>query len=79
MNIVLDCRVCVCPAWSGVERRAAAEALVPVLLAHTSPQGAGTAPSALPPTLTLTHAHTHTPCYMHAVMFENILRLTPFS
>lgn len=25
-----------------------------------------------------THVHTHTPCYMHPLMFENILRLTHF-
>lgn len=45
--IVLDCQVSVCVrvrAW----QRAAAEALVPVLLAHSSPQGSGRPPACLP-------------------------------
>lgn len=40
MNIVSDCQVCACATTRG-----AAEAPVPVSVAHTSPQGAGRAPS----------------------------------
>lgn len=46
-RIALNCQVCACVcvcAW----QRAAAEALVPVILVHSSPQGAGRTPACLP-------------------------------
>lgn len=65
-----------------MERRAAAEALVPVSLAHTSPQGAGRAPSALSSALTaprttdnpLKHTYTHMHAYpmLHAYIPQTL-------